>query len=405
MTTALDNSADSRTARSATRSVARPVARRAAAAPAVRSPLWPGLAAAAWAAGAGLVSLGVPVLLAWATDSRSGASATEATRAVGQLWLLAHGASLTLADGTVGLTPLGLVLLPLALLHRAGRHGARTLDVRGLRQAARLVVAVAFPYALLAAVVAALSTSDAIRPAPVQAVLGGLAVGVLGAASGVLREARLYGESRRLPARLRHVTAGTGVAVLVLLGAGALLGAASLLQHAGRATSLASATDPGLVGGLALLTTSLVLVPNAAVWGAAYLAGPGFAVGVGTAVGPFGTTLGSVPALPLLAALPTGPAPAWVSWLVLLVPLAAGALGGVVLGRRLDTGPGRAAVDGLLAGVLAGAALAACAALSAGPLGSARMAVLGPSWWEVGLAVATEVGLAAAAAAAALRRT
>lgn len=382
----------------------RPAVRRTAAAVAARSPLGPGLVAAGWAAGAGLVTLGVPVLLAWATDSRSGSGAAAATKSIGQLWLLAHGASLSVPEGTVGLTPLALVLLPLALLHRAGRHGARTLEVRGLRQATALVVATGFPYALLAAVVAAVSATDVVHPAPVQAVVGGLVVGLLGSAAGVLREARLLGETRRLPARVRHVGAGAAVAVATLLGAGALLAVVSFLQHAGRATSLASATDPGLVGGLTLFATSLALVPNAAVWGVAWLSGPGFVVGAGTAVGPFGTTLGPVPALPLLAALPTAEAPTWLGWVVLLVPLGAGALGGVLLGRRVVDGPGRAALDGLLVGVVAGVGMGVLAVLSAGPLGGERMAALGPSWWEVGLAVAAEVGVGAAAAAAFVRR-
>lgn len=383
----------------------RPAVRRTTARTAVRSPLAPGLLAAGWAGGAGLVALGMPVLLAWATDSRSGSGAAAATRAIGQLWLLAHGASLTLPGGSVGLTPLGLALLPLALLHRAGRHSARSLEVRGLRQAIRLVVAIAFPYALLAAVVAPLCATDVVRPAPVQAVLGGLVVGALGAASGVLRQARLYGEARRLPGRVRRVGAAAGVAVAALLAGGALLGGLSLLKHAGRASSLAGATDPGLVGGLALLAGGLVLVPNAAVWGAAWLAGPGFAVGAGTAIGPFATTLGPVPALPLLAALPTAAAPSWVGWAVLLVPIGVGALAGVLLGRRLTTGPGTAAAEGLLVGVVAGAGMAVCAWLSAGPLGGERLAQVGPSWWQVGLAVAAEVGIGAAAAAALLRRT
>lgn len=382
----------------------RPAVRRTTAANAQAGPLWPGLLAAAWAAGAGLVTLGVPVLLAWATDSRSGSGAAAATRAVGQLWLLAHGASLSVPDGTVGLTPLGLVLLPLALLHRAGRHGARTLPVRDLRQAAWLVVAIALPYALVAAVVGAVSATDAVQPAPVQAVVAGLVVALLGAGVGVLREAALLAEVRRLPARLRRVAAGATAAVATLLGAGAALGVASLLVHAGRATSLASATDPGLVGGVALFAAGVALVPNAAVWGAAWLAGPGFVVGAGTAVGPFGTTLGPVPALPLLAALPTGPAPSWVGWLVLLVPIGAGVLGGVLLARRLEAGPGQAALEGLLVGLLAGGATAVLAALSAGPLGGQRMAQLGPTWWETGLAVAVEVAVGAAAAAAVLRR-
>src|SRR5437763_15423416 len=80
--------------------------------------LLPGASAAAWALAAGLVLLGLPVLLAWATDSRSGSGAAAALRTVGELWLVAHGVGLTLATGPVHLTPLGLTAVPLLLLHR-----------------------------------------------------------------------------------------------------------------------------------------------------------------------------------------------------------------------------------------------------------------------------------------------
>lgn len=370
-----------------------------------RSPLAPGVVAAAWAAGAGLVALGIPLLLVWATDSRSGSGAGAATRAVGQLWLLGHGTAMRVPGGTVGVMPLGLALLPLALLHRAGRHGARSLEVTGLAQAARLVVAIAFPYAVLCAIVAAASATPDVRPAPVQAVLGGLALGALGAGSGVLRETGLLRPALRLlPARARGLLRATAVVLGVLVAAGAAVSGASFVRHAGRASSLAAATDPGVVGGVALVVLGLVCVPNAALWGASWLTGPGFAVGVGTAVGPFGTTLGAVPAFPLLAALPSGPVPTWLGVGALAVPVAAGALGGVVVARRLTSGPGRAALEGLALGPCAGAALAVLAWLSGGPVGGGRLVQVGPSAWQVGLAVLVEVGAGAAAAAAVVRR-
>lgn len=368
------------------------------------SPLGPGLVAAAWAAGAGLVTLGVPVLLVWATDSRSGSGATAATKSVGQLWLLAHGASLTVAGGPVGLTPLGLVLLPLLLLHRAGRHAARSAGVTSLTQALRLVVAVAFPYAVVAGLLSAASTTAHVHPAPVQAVLGALLVAVAGAASGVLREAGLLRALRRLPAPVRRQLDAVVAATCALVAAGALLAGLSFVLHAGRATSLATASDPGVVGGVALLALGVASVPNAAVWGAAWLAGPGFAVGVGTAAGPFATHLGAAPALPLLAALPTQAVPTWLGVLALALPLAAGVLAGVLLARRLTFGPGPAALEGLVTGAGTGLVLAFLAWQSGGPLGAGRLADVGPSPWRVGLAVAVEVGLGAAAAAAVVRR-
>jgi hypothetical protein len=370
-----------------------------------RSPLGPGLLAAGWATGAGLVSLGIPVLLVWATDSRSGSGAAAATRAIGQLWLLAHGTSMTVPGGVVGVTPLGLTLLPLVLLHRAGRHGARSLEVATVPHAVRLVVAVSFPYAVACAVVAAVSATDQVRPAPVQAMLGGLAVAAVGATSGVLREGGLLGATARLlPLRVRLLVRGTLVATGVLLAAGSLLSGYGFVHHAARASSLAAASDPGFVGGLALVALGLLCVPNAALWGSSWLAGPGFAVGAGTAVGPFGTTLGAVPALPLFAALPTGPAPTWFGVLCLAAPVAAGVVGGCLVGRRLSCGPRWAALEGAALGPCAGLVMAGAAWLSGGPLGGGRLVDVGPSWWQVGLAVMVEVGTGAAAAAAVVRR-
>jgi hypothetical protein len=48
--------------------------------------------------------------------------------------------------------------------------------------------------------------------------------------------------------------------------------------------------------------------------------------------------------------------------------------------------------------------MALLAWLSGGPLGGGRLSEVGPSWWQVGLAVTLEVGVAAAAAAAVVRR-
>jgi hypothetical protein len=366
----------------------------------------PGVTAALWALAAGLVTLALPVLLAWATDSRSGSGAAAATQAAGQLWLLAHGTSLAIPGGVFGLTPLGLVLVPLALLHRAGRHSARTVPVPTPRTAALLVGTIAFPYAVGAGFVAAASSTAAVEPAPVQALLGGAVVAALGAGSGVLREAGLLTHVRRLPERLRRLAVGVAAVTGVLVAAGAALVALSLAVHAGRVTSLASSSAPGLVGGLLLLGVGLLLVPNAAVWGASWVVGPGFTVGVGTSVGPFATSLGPVPAFPLLGALPSTGPPVWCGVLALLLPLAGGVLAGLLVARRLETASAlTGAWEAALVGPCAGLVFAALAVVSGGPLGGGRLTAVGPSPWQVGLAVAGEVAVPAAAAAAlAVRR-
>ena len=361
------------------------------------SPLVPGLTAAGWAVGAGLIVVAFPVLLAWATDSRSGAGAAQALRTAGQLWLVANGGSV----GAFGLVPLGLLALPLALLARAGGHGARTQPPADLRAGLLLLVAVALPYAVTAAVVAGLCASPSATPSPVRVLGTALLVGLAGTAVGIARQSRLHRTALALlPARVRTLARATTVALLALLGAGALLAASTLGVHGSRATALARSADPGLVGGLALLLMGLAVLPNLAVWGASWLVGPGFSVGVGTGVGPFGVVLGRVPALPVLAGLPTAAPPPWVWALALLVPVAAGCLAGLLLARRTQGGVGRVACETLLVLPAAGIGAALLALLSGGPLGPGRLAAVGPSPWQVGLATALEIGLPAVAVAA-----
>jgi hypothetical protein len=366
-----------------------------------RRPLEAGVTGAAWAVCAGLVAVALPVLLVWTADARSGSDAGAALRAAAQVWLVAHGVGLAVPGGSFGLLPLGLLLLPFALLLRAGGHGARECGVTGLREAAALAVAVAVPYGVFTAIVAAAAATSTVRPVAWQALLCGCVVGGLGGFAGAVRGAGLApAVLPALPDRAARLVVATAGSLAVLFGMGALLSGGSLLAHLGRAGDLSAATAPGRVGGVALLLLGLVLVPNAAVWGASWLAGPGFHVGVGTAVGPYGTTLGPVPSLPLLAALP-GPVPAWLGLFGMCVVLGAGALAGVLVVRRLDRPSWQVACrEAALVGPCAGA-LAACAGwLAGGPVGGARLTDVGPSPWQLGLAVALQVAAGAAAAAA-----
>lgn len=364
-----------------------------------------GLLAALWAGCAGLVAIAVPVLLVWVADARSGSGAAAALRTAGQAWLVAHGTGLEIPGGTLGLTPLGLLVVPILLLLRAAGHSAREAHVTTLRTAGLLAAAIAVPYGVLAAIVSAMAGTTDVHPIAWQALLGGLVVGGLGGLAGALRAARLGPTVLpALPARAVRLVVATGGALTLVLGAGAVITAGSLLLHLGRARDLAEATAPGKVGGIALLALGLALVPNAAVWGASWLAGPGFAVGVGTAVGPFGTTLGPVPSLPLLAALP-GPVPSWVGVIALLVPLSAGALGGLLVVRRLRA-PGYvvACREAALVGPCAGVVAALIGWLSAGPAGGSRLTDLGPSPWQLGLALTVEMAAGAAGCAAVVVR-
>jgi hypothetical protein len=150
-----------------------------------------------------------------------------------------------------------------------------------------------------------------------------------------------------------------------------------------------------------VLVLCVLLLPNAVIWTVAYAVGTGFAVGTGTTVAPYGVTAGDVPAFPLLAALPgAGGAPP-ASLLLLLGPLAAGVVAGVVVAR---SGAARPALLALASGPVVGVVVLVACWLAGGAMGPGRLATAGPNPWLAGLAVTEWVGLGAAAAAAAYRR-
>lgn len=86
----------------------------------------------------------------------------------------------------------------------------------------------------------------------------------------------------RAKAVLRAAAAGTAV----LLGGGALLVAASLVWHAEQLQASFLGLSGDWAGRSAVLLLAMALVPNAAVWGAAYGLGPGFALGTASTVTP-----------------------------------------------------------------------------------------------------------------------
>src|SRR6202042_2990983 len=166
-----------------------------------------------------------------------------------------------------------------------------------------------------------------------------------------------------------------------------------------------AALNPGIGGSALLLLVSLSYLPNSVFWAIAYMLGPGFAFGAGTAVSPSGSALGAVPAFPMLAALPVGPKaafPPWLGFFVLVMPYLAGALAGLMTVRIAPTPVLEAApLWGLLTGSLAGVVIGFAAKLSGGPLGAGRLASVGPAGLEVGLVAVLEIGVTAALVAGA----
>lgn len=361
-----------------------------------------GLVGAGWAAAIGLVIATTLALVGWvaALHPGFGQRIPDVLRAAVQIWLVAHHADFAFPGGQIGLLPLGLLVLPAALLARAGDWVARVGRIGRLRHLVPASIGLAAPYALLAGALARLVSSEWLRPSLFHSLLGCFLIACAAGGAGAVRALGWRRAVALLPERAHAVAAGAAGAVATLVVCGALLTAVALGTQLGRAGALAEALSPGVVGGFLLLMLQAAYVPNAVAWGVAYTMGPGFAVGTGTAVAPGGVLVEGLPALPLLAAVPaSGPAPP-LSYIALAAPYLAGIAAGFLTARRVATFSREVtALWGLVAGVCSALVAGAFATLSAGSLGDGRLATVGPSGWEVAAVGALEVGVAAAVAA------
>ncbi|WP_409239239.1 DUF6350 family protein [Streptomyces sp. PA5.6] len=379
------------------------------------------------AAGLGLGSSAVLVMMLWISSPYPDSGPDGALHVAAGLWLLAHGTELIRTDtlsgapAPIGVTPLLLVVLPVWLLHRAARDAAAP-EERGHAGGTAWSGVVA-GYLLVGLAAALYATGGELRPDWISAVAH---VPVLAAGAAGLGVWTARGRPRGpLPAFLRRPLAAlpdgvrvflravlvrgflarrlTGAVVRagaaatgVLVGGGALLVAVSLVLHAGSAQASFLQLTNVWSGRLAVLLLALALVPNAAVWGAAYGLGPGFALGTGTVAGPL--SAGSAPLLPpfpLLAALPSPGPGSPLTWASAAVPVCAGLAvawctvheAAPAFGDRNEAwSPGRTAAGAALAAVVCGLLTAGLAALAGGPMGVAVLSDFGPVWWQTGAA-------------------
>ncbi|MER8234077.1 DUF6350 family protein [Streptomyces sp. NPDC094049] len=345
------------------------------------------------AAGLGLGALAVLVVAAWISSPYPDGGADGALRLAAGLWLLAHGVDLVRTDTLSGLpAPLGVVplllsALPVWLVHRAARD---TLDRGAEGTGPRLtaggaVAAVTGGYLLVAAVVVVYAEGGRL---PADLLTAGFwlpAVVTAAAGAGVWTAL-----GRPLPGRRQAAVAlrAAGLGLVTLLGGGAVTAAVSLAWHAGRAQTAFAGLTGEWSGRVAVLLLVLALLPNMAVWGAAYGLGPGFALGTGALATPLGLAGDpALPPFPLLAALPTEPRGSWPHWAAVAVPLLAAVLQGRRVGRSARTWEARdTALTALGAAWGCGAAVAVLACAAGGPLGSGRLSAFGPVWWQTGAA-------------------
>ncbi|MFF3733938.1 DUF6350 family protein [Streptomyces sp. NPDC002476] len=390
------------------------------------------------AAGLGLGALTVLVMVLWISSPSPYDGPSDALHTAAGLWLLAHGAELIRTDtldgipAPVGLVPLLPAVLPLWLVHRAARDASEAEEGGAAPSASAVFGLVTGGYAVVMAAVALYARGGSPSVRAVSLLFPAALVVAAAAAAGVWTA---YGHPvgplpARVPMRVRATLArslfreraatvwrSAAAGVMTLLGGGALLVAVALVWHADAAQQAFDQLVGGWADRGAVLLLALVLVPNAAVWAAAYGLGPGFALGTASTVTPLAFS-GSpaLPVFPLLAAVPEQGEGTWPNWAAAVVPVAAGVVvarftvrsavpvhgtdGGGDAGRGgsgadADTGgpeeawsAGGTALTAALGALGCGSLMAVLAAAAGGPLGTRALAEFGPVWWLTGAAAA-----------------
>lgn len=398
------------------------------------------------AAAVGLVAVLAPLTLLWVFGLGADADwsalwpATVAVWQLGDLVPLAvelpaeFVAQVGIASDAASFT---LSLAPLAFAAFAAIFAARS-GARAAAAGAWLtgVIAGAAVFGAIAAVGALTARNDIVTAHLGQAILFPALLYGLAALAGAVVAAWREGDDGPVDRVHRRVDAlddawsvvpdlvarASAIAVIALIGVGSLVLVAAGVARGAQIVALFGSGHFDALGVIVVTLGQLAYLPTLVVWGIAWVAGPGFAIGTGTAVSPAGTQLAVVPGIPILGLVPQSTSP-WLL-LVLLLPVGAGVLAGWFARSRFVSRAPRAAesdawgrpaaepsialgtaeaepvaprvVVALAIAVLSGGAAAMLSALASGSIGPGRLAFVGPTPGPVGLAVALEVLVGAA---------
>ncbi|MGW5725852.1 cell division protein PerM [Nocardia beijingensis] len=309
------------------------------------------------------------VVLVLATLLAAGSDLDGASGAIAASWLGVHQVPLVIGKTSLGLLP----LLPTGLLvWLAARECARAVEPQCTRADLGWIVGAAAGGPLLVTSVCLAVTEDAsgvfaLQPPNTLAAFAWVAaLYLLAAAIGIaVRLRRELFVVLRLPDWAVSGLYGAGRSVLRLLGCATAVVVISFLAHVSRLGDMyQSAGNAGGVLGLTLL--SVAYLPNLVIHTVGVLVGSSAQIGVAS-FGVFSIVGGPVPAFPLLAAVPTGPAAGW--WpVLLLIPAAVGVLGGLDIARTSTDRIG-APWATLVSAALAALALTVAGAVAGGELG------------------------------------
>ena len=325
-------------------------------------------------AAAGWLLMAGPAALGWLTSPES--QLADALGLASRVLLLANGAVTTIGGQAVSIAPLGLTLALILLGVPVAGLAARaaideTDDLRGL------VLRVGGAYAGTYIVCITLIAFFVPETSVIRAFLGSVLIGGISGFWGVTRAVG-YDPCERWPVRARSFPRGIGVAALICVGPGAALLSVVLILGRERIAAIADGLGGDGTAGILLIVIQLAWLPNLVIWAMAWALGAGVTLGEGTLLDMNGTSLGFLPAIPVLGAVPDpGPVPE-LAWLWLLGGVLAGVLATLVVTlNRSSERFYETSMTGGIAGILTGVLLFVLAWFASGGLGTQRLAHVG----------------------------
>jgi len=262
---------------------------------------------------------------------------TGALGAIASMWLGVHQVPISIGGRELGVLPL---LPAMLMVWGTARSTARATSPYSSWLVVRWVVASALGGPLLLAAIALAVIQDASTvltelqtPSALRAFVSVLVVHLIGAVIGVWsRLGRRTLAASSLPNWLGDSVRAATAGVLALFGLSGMVTVGSLVVHWATMQDLFGITD-SIFGQFSLTVLSVLYAPNVIVGTAAVAVGSSAHVGFAT-FSSFTVFGGDIPALPVLAAVPTPPlGPVWVALLIV------GASSGVAVGQQCARRP------------------------------------------------------------------
>ena len=362
-------------------------------------------------AGIGVGITLAPLTVIWLFENDPSIDWFVAFRAASDIWLMAHGTRLVVAEGVImgvevpsfviSVVPLGLTFLIGFLALRLGRRLTAANELWPGWLSATAV------YGAVSLFVRTAAHNPAIYPVNWQGTfLPPTFFAIVLVVGSLTGKRQLFGEASNLPEAAERIwfknwvadrvdnlhwgiralampalRAGTGI-VAMLLAISAVMIALLLAVNWITVTRFYEGLQVSVLGGIMVTAGQLAVLPNLVIFGAAWLTGVGFQIGAGSIISPIATNIGPMPIFPIVGAIPAGQLS--FGLIAVAVPLLGAFAATLLIKRHADevrfefASAWNAAISlGLAIGFVAAVEMGILAAAASGGFGPGRLQTVG----------------------------